>query len=307
MIQSSLELRLEYNRPCSSELSNCQIFRSLKQKQWHRGNSVHLKARLSGKRERSPLVYIQIFFNSSQQHRIFIFLFAENEVQILKNKVERFESLEKMFLELLKMCEQFETRVTSLENQLKQKDQEASIEEAVARRISLLKMEKDKSNSSHPSKSEVSSAGAEVKSTPSSGHLSNTNVPKEVSTMKTEDTKLDKFISSRLSPTAPEFVLPKRSNPSESIGPRFANQFCNGQNLMLPQLEFGRDPNMNNLGFDHGSNNPVPVLPHGLPRYPIPGAHVPGYQGALMPRYPDAQVVRCLGVAQPLFLNPRLI
>ena len=38
----------------------------------------------------------------------------------LKSKVERFESLEKMFLELLKMCEQFETRVTSLENQLKQ-------------------------------------------------------------------------------------------------------------------------------------------------------------------------------------------
>ena len=150
-----------------------------------------------------------------------------------------------------------------------------------------------------------------MKSTSSSGHLSNTNVPKE----KTEDTKLDKFISSRLSPTAPEFVLPKRSNPSESIGPRFANQFCNGQNLMLPQHEFGRDPIMNNLGFDHGSNNPVPVLPHGLPRYSIPGAHVPGYpgahvpgyRGAQMPRYPDAQVVRCLGVAQPLFLNQRLI
>ena len=34
--------------------------------------------------------------------------------------MERFESLEKMFLELLKMCEQFETRVTTLENQLKQ-------------------------------------------------------------------------------------------------------------------------------------------------------------------------------------------
>ena len=45
---------------------------------------------------------------------------VEDEVQTLKSKVERFESLEKMFLELLKMCEQFETRVTTLENQLKQ-------------------------------------------------------------------------------------------------------------------------------------------------------------------------------------------
>ena len=45
---------------------------------------------------------------------------VEDEVHTLKSKVERFESLEKMFLELLKMCEQFETRVTTLENQLKQ-------------------------------------------------------------------------------------------------------------------------------------------------------------------------------------------
>ena len=236
---------------------------------------------------------------------------VEDEVHTLKSKVERFESLEKMFLELLKMCEQFETRVTSLEKQLKQRDQEASIEEAVARRISLLEMGKEKSNSSYPSKSEVSSAGAEVKSTSSSGHLSNTNVPKE----KTEDTKLDKFISSRLSPTAPEFVLPKRSIPPESVDPRFANQFCNNQVLIQQVPDVGRNPNMEKLRIDPGNINQirVPVLPHGLQRHPIPVGHVPGYPGvhvlgypgAQMARYPDPQVVRCPG--QPLFLNPRQI
>ena len=49
-----------------------------------------------------------------------IFSFAETEVKILSAKVEHFEGLEKMFLELLKMCEHFETRVTQLENQVSQ-------------------------------------------------------------------------------------------------------------------------------------------------------------------------------------------
>ena len=46
--------------------------------------------------------------------------FAEKEVKILSAKVGQFEGLEKMFLELLKVCEQFEERVTELENQLSQ-------------------------------------------------------------------------------------------------------------------------------------------------------------------------------------------
>ena len=191
------------------------------------------------------------------------------------------------------------------------KNQETIIEEAVARRIFKLETENDKSHLP-----EVQcSRGVGVQKTFPSVQLPNTSVPKEVSTVKTEETKLDKSISSRLSPTAPEFVLPKRSIPPESVDPRFANQFCNNQVLIQQLPDVGRNPNMEKLRIDPGNINQirVPVLPHGLQRHPIPVGHVPGYPGvhvlgypgAQMARYPDPQVVRCPG--QPLFLNPRQI
>ena len=197
--------------------------------------------------------------------------------------------------------------------QMMKKNQETIIEEAVARRIFKLETENDKSHLPEV----LCSRGVGVQKTFPSVKLPNTSVPKEVSTVKTEEAKLDKSISSRLSPTAPEFVLPKRSNPPESVSPHLPNQFYNNQVLIQQLPDVGINPNMEKLRIDPGNINQirVAVLPHGLQRHPIqgghvpgfPGAHVLGYSGAQMARYPDPQVVRCPGLAQPLFLNTRLI
>ena len=186
-----------------------------------------------------------------------------------------------MFMELLKMCEQFDARVRVLENQIGQvketrdtflkevaekhedfiqrlsQNQETLIGEAVDRKMSILDNKGNKCNLTTSSPSELSpNKSSPSKTSPSPSKFNPTIESAIAAAVKTEMSKTDKATSSSLSPSAPEFVLPKNNlTTTPSTIPDQSKKAPLYVMATLPGYQFYQDPR---LVFQQsgGSQNP---------------------------------------------------
>ena len=209
--------------------------------------------------------------------------------------MEEFEGLEKMFMELLKMCEQFDARVRMLEDQLVQvketrdtflkeisakhedfirklaDSQEALIKEAVDRKISSLENEGKRCNlgksspgKSSPSKSSPSKSSLNIESTVAAESLASEHLVEGVGGGSPKVKSLtDKANSSRLSPSAPEFVLPSMNSiPSgqPKNAPSYAMPTIPGYQVYQdPKLIFQQSGRSQNPNIQHPSFEPPSI------------------------------------------------
>ena len=239
------------------------------------------KASALGKLSISALIF-SIFRKSAD-----FFYFSsssEKEVKILNAKVEEFEGLEKMFMELLKMCEQFDARVRMLEDQLVQvketrdtflkeisakhedfirklaDSQEALIKEAVDRKISSLENEGKRCNLG---KSSPSKSSPNIESTVAAESLASKHLVEGGGGSPKVKSLTDKTNSSRLSPSAPEFVLPSMNSiPSgqQKNAPSYAMPTIPGYQVYQdPKLIFQQSGRSQNPNIQHPSFEPPSI------------------------------------------------
>ena len=180
-----------------------------------------------------------------------------------------------MFMELLKMCEKFDARVRVLENQIGQvketrdtflkeisekhedfirrvsQNHETLIEEAVEQKMASLD---NRCNRCNPSQS----SPAKLSPNKSSPSKFNPNIESAIAAaVKTEMSKTDKAISSTLSPSAPEFVLPKNNLtniPSDQS--TTAPFFPRYRVFQDPRLMFQQSGGSQNPSFEPSSFQP---------------------------------------------------
>ena len=231
---------------------------------------------MGGRRKRTPLVRVKFsIFHLLVEIFLISLSLAEKEVKNLKTKVEQFEGLQEMFKELLKMCEQFDARVRVLENQIGQvketrdtflkeisekhedfirrlsQNQETLIKEAVEQKMASLYNRCNRCNPSQSSPAKLSPH----KSSPSKF---NPNIERALAAaVKTEMSKTDKAISSTLSPSAPEFVLPKNNLtniPSDQS--TTAPFFPRYRVFQDPRLMFQQSGGSQNPSFEPSSFQP---------------------------------------------------
>ena len=242
---------------------------------------------------------------------------AEKEVKILTGKVDQFEGLEKMFMELLKMCEQFDARVSLLENQLTQvkgtrdtflkeisekhedfirrlaDDQEALINKAVERKMSSLGNEGKRCNISSSSPSKPNPSNSSPRFSPPLRFLASKSSPDKPNPSKsipniaaeplasnqlaeeggggvgsTVKGSTDKATpSSLLSPSAPEFVLPKNDSttiPADQSkkAPSYRQPFFDTRWYQDPRLLFQQSGGSQLPTFEPPSIQPLSLQPH---------------------------------------------